>query len=217
MNVRFKKFMLVCLVAIALVPLFVCSCTGSKITFTAKFYFVCYKSQDDAHSASSVSSAVQSLGGAGYVIDSDGRYYIAFACYYDEDKAQSVCSSLKESGLECTVLAVETQSYDIADEEHSELYSGCLETLCQIADIMYNLANSLDEGSLSQLGARDIILSCMLPLRALCRQPLTETLKENITYILDEMAEAAEGFVYARDVRALQIALCDCVINAQFY
>lgn len=218
MNKKVKCFVLLCLAACVTIVFFACSCGGKRLTFNASFYFVCYKTQDDAHSASSVSSAVQSLGGAGYIISCEGKYYITFACYYQKEEAQSVCSSLKDSGLECTVLDIEVNGYDLSDgnaQSAEEIY-GCLNTLCQTAEIMYETANSLDKGRINQQSARELVAAAVLPLRALAKSSFSSPIRADLDYILSKADELSVGFVYARDVRALQIALCDCVINAQF-
>ena len=218
MNKKVKCLILLCLAACVTIVLFACSCGGKRLTFNASFYFVCYKSQDDAHSASSVSGAVQSLGGAGYVISYGGKYYLTFACYYEDREAQSVCSSLKKQGLDCEVLNIRIDGYPVSQNNSSAAneYYGCLDTLCQIAGVMYNTANALAEGLLSQQGAKGVISASSLALRSLYKNSALAPFKSDFNYILSEMEEAANGFVYARDVRALQVALCDCVINAQF-
>lgn len=194
------------------------ACGGERLPFCAKFCFVCYKTQDDAFSASSISSAVQSFGGAGYVISYGGKYYITFACYYGEEQAQSVCAALRDSGLDCEVLKVEVDGYDIS-EKNSGLareYCGYLSTLCQLADVLYNTANALDSGAVGQEAAKGIISDAKLSLQGLYKNPALSSFAEEMEYILSEFSEVCAGYVYARDVRALQIALCDSVINADF-
>ena len=85
----------------------------STIEFSARYFFVCYKSADDAYSASTISSTVQSYGGAGYIVRLGQNYYVTVSCYYSDEDARSVCSTLAEDGLSCTVVEAYIGGYDL--------------------------------------------------------------------------------------------------------
>ena len=72
---------------------------GQKLDFNAVFYYVCYDAPSDSFSASSMSSVVHSYGGAGYIVESDGKYYVTVSCYYTEKDALGVAKTLDHKGL----------------------------------------------------------------------------------------------------------------------
>ena len=55
------------IIVVAAVIAAIPSCKNT-LEFSARYFFVCYKSTDDAYSASTISSTVQSYGGAGYIV-----------------------------------------------------------------------------------------------------------------------------------------------------
>ena len=87
------------------------SCAGT-LDFPAVFYYVCYGSAKDSQSAASVSGVVHSYGGAGYIIENGGNYYVTVSCYYELSDAQEVADNLQSKGLKCSV--VEAKNFPAA-------------------------------------------------------------------------------------------------------
>ena len=85
----------------------------SRAVFSVRYHFVCYKSADDAHTAASVSSVVQSHGGAGYIVKTGDDYRVAAGCYYSAEDARKVCSALSDSGLACDAVEAGVDGYDL--------------------------------------------------------------------------------------------------------
>ena len=191
---------------------------GSRIDFSAQFYFVCYKSADDAHSASSISSTVQSYGGAGYIIKLGSNYHVAVACYYSREDVESVMLSLADDGLSCQVIEAYAGGYDIPRRLSGQKsnISGALATLSQLGSLFYETANGLDGGTLTNAAAVSVLGNARAVLNAAMSENEGNALYSEINYLLALVDDLDPAYVYAREVRALQIAVCDCLLNVNF-
>lgn len=191
---------------------------GSRVDFSVSYYFVCYKSADDAHSAASVSSTVQSYGGAGYIIKIETNYYVTVACYYSEEDAQSVCSSLGSQGLSCHVVEACTEGYDLSSDNSRDRSNilGALTALDQLGLIFYQTANSLDSGEISVSAAQSVIDDARSTLSGLSRSNSGNALYDEIEYLIALVDDISGSYIYAREIRALQVAVCDAILNVNF-
>lgn len=189
-----------------------------RLYYTAQFYFVYYRSPDDAASASSVSSTVQSYGGAGHVVGYGGKYYVTVACYYSRNDADDVCANLKKRGLDCSVLEAEVSGYDLPTaraRENAESYKGTLATLYSLSEISYNAANSLDTDGMSQDEIKGVISDVRTTLNGLLRRNSANCFTAELAYLVAECEDAAYGYVRSGDVRKIQIAIADCILNVK--
>lgn len=193
--------------------------SGSTIDFETTFYYVCYNSPSDVHSASSVSTLVKSYGGAGYVVKNGNDYYVTVSCYYKESDALSVCKTLKNKGMECFVqeTKVKKKSLKGSAKSQKKKYLGNLNTLLSLSVVCYDLANSLDNFTCNQSGAKAILSEVKNGLDALCRQNAANCFSSELSALQKEREDASEGYVFSCDVRRLQIAMCDCIVNVKLY
>lgn len=191
---------------------------GSTIEFSARYFFVCYKSADDAHYVDSISSIVQSYGGAGYIAKIGSEYYITVACYYEQEDAQGVQESLSQSGLNCRVIETYAGGYEIPAALRTEKNNimGALTALDQLGNIFYQMANGLDGGGLSQSAASSVIDDAYVMLGGLQSYSFGQNFADEIAYLRTLVGDVGGGNIYARDMRALQIAVCDCLLNLSF-
>lgn len=204
------------IVATALVCIFAFSCSSNVLTFKTTFYFVCYKTEDNAVSASSVSNAVSSYGGAGYILEYNGNFYVTVSCYYSGKDADSVSNSLKKKNLNCSVLKVETKEYPLnagCSESVSKLYKGNLETLQSLSSIAYNCANALDTGEYGQSQAKSAISGIATSLKGLLNSNKDNCFSPHLRRLIAVCEDASGGIIYSKDLRKLQIAIADTIIN----
>ena len=119
-----------------------------NIVLPSEYYFVCYKSGDDAQSVGIVNSTVQNYGGAGYTLYLYGEYVSAVACYYSVEDAEKVSAAFFDNGIECAVYGVQVDEYALALRYRDDAcrIEGALKTFCQLASIYYSLANAIDGG-----------------------------------------------------------------------
>lgn len=221
---RFKPTLFAVLLALifaaAAVAVFAVAKFNSKLDFSARFYFVCYGSFDGAVSAGSVSDAVESYGGAGYVVEDGGKFYVTYSCYYDEDDAKSVIGALAKKSVNCTLLICSRSDYPLTNfsaRRNAKLYEGNLAEFIALSKIAYGCANSLDGGDCTQSAAKSVLASIDQSLCALQDKNGENCFRGEISRIRARCFDAGEGYIYSRDLRALQIALCDSVLNIELY
>ncbi|MDE6504498.1 MAG: hypothetical protein K2L42_01350 [Clostridia bacterium] len=196
------------------------SCTGNVIRFKSAFYFVCYAVKDNAVSAGSVSDAVSSFGGAGYVLEYGNAYYITVSCYYTEQDAQTVCKGLKKRNLDCEVLAIEKDEYalqSIGAKSKTQLYTGNLNTLQSLSHMAYDCANALDTGEYSQNNAKAVVFSIENTINGLMKANADNCFSEHFRRLTKECEALKSGYIYSKDMRKLQIAVADTIINVNLY
>lgn len=214
--------MILVLGAVILTTVIICfsamSCSGGKLKFEKTFYFVYYRMSDNAVSASSLSDAVSSYGGAGYTFNHNKNYYVTFSCYYRDEEAQAVCSNLKKRDLECSVLKVEIKEYKLQNrnaKNNQKLYLGNLETMYSLSTLAYECANGLDTGDYSQAKAKLILSSIADTLNGLLKANENNCFTLNIKSLIDECERAGSGYLLSKNMRYVQIALTDKILHAE--
>ena len=199
----------------------ICSATFSlaKIDFKAEFYFVCFSVEDNSISADAISSSVINLGGAGYVLEYGGEYFVTVACYYSENDAAHVRQNLLRRGLQCSVLSVEKDGYILKSRTKSRknLYSGNLTTLQSLSKLCYDCANGLDTGEYNQASAKAILTDVEIGLKGLKNANIDNCFSSEIKRLLAECEAADNGYIYSKALRKLQIAIADTLININLY
>lgn len=222
-NVKVKlRLFAAAVAAVVIILIILClavpSCAG-KLGFETTFYYVCYDSPPDAQSASSISSVVHSYGGAGYIIENGGNYYVTVACYYENNDAQSVVATLGKKGLGCSVVKVTAGDYDLrgSAKRNAEKFRSNLETLLSLSRLCYDLANSLDGYSVSQPSAKSVLGDVGSGLCGLADINVANCFTKEIERLQAECSDASGGYVFSYDVRRLQIAICDCITNVKIY
>lgn len=209
--------------AVLLIAVVVIFCTlpfgTGKLGYKQTFFYVCYDSPSDAHSASSMSSVVHSYGGAGYIIENKGKYFVTVSCYYNENDALSVSNALNKKGLACSVLEVTAGDYELGGSavRNKEKYLGNLNTLTSLSRLCYDLANSLDGYSLNQSGAKSVLQDVKTGLDSLARSNTANCFSNEIESLRAECDDVSHGYVFSYDVRRLQIAIIDSVVNVKLY
>ena len=207
----------VAVTAVILVAAF--SCQSNKLKFETTFYFICYRTEDNVVSASSVSDAVSSYGGAGYILEHGDNYFVTVACYYREDDAKTVCESLKKRDLNCEVVKIDTDEYVVAGTStaNNKLYLGNLSTLQSLTSLAYGCANALDTGEYGQTQAKSVITDIQNTLKGLLTANPDNCFSGQIRRLIAECTDAGKGYVYSKDLRRLQIAIADTIINVKLY
>lgn len=193
---------------------------GAELVFKRDFYFVCYTIRDNAVSADAISDTVSSYGGAGYVLEYEGNYYVTVACYYTENEAKTVKNSLLRRGLNCSVLNVSTEKYPIKPNDlkkYKKLYEGNLNTLSSLSELCYGCANKLDTGELNQSSAKDVKENVKSGLNALKKANPANCFTGELERLIAECDADGEGYILSKDMRKLQIAIADCIINIDLY
>ena len=214
--------MILVLGAVILTTVIICfsavSCSGGKLKFEKTFYFVYYRVSDNAISASSLSDAASSYGGAGYVLNHNGNYYATFSCYYRDEEAKAVCSNLKKRDLECYVLKIEVKQFKLQNanaKKNQKLYLGNLDTMYSLSTLAYECANGLDTGEYTQQKAKNILSSISNTLNGLLKANENNCFTLDIKYLIGECEKAGSGYLLSKNMRYIQIALTDKILHAE--
>lgn len=201
--------------AFLLITVSLSNCSPS-LPFCVEYYFVYFREQDDAQSASSISSAVESYGGAGYVVEVNDKYYITVACYYTPSDAKKVCENLAERGLFCTTLAAKREKYKLTTakaRKNSQKYLKNLSNLQSLSKTLYSAANSLDNNTAGQDEVKAVLQFTHSTLKGLALENADNCFNSELNYLIAECKDASYGYIKSSSVRALQIAVVDCILN----
>lgn len=217
---KIKNYVIICAAAVfaALICIFAFSCRKGKIEVNFEYYFVVYRTADNSFSASSFSDAAASFGGAGYVLEYNDNYYITIACYYSESDAEKVCESLKKRDLDCSVQNITIDKKELKNSDarkNAELYRGNLETLNSLSAIAYECANGLDSGEYNQSKAKDLTANILSGLCELLKANEYNCFESGLDYLVAECENRRGGYIYSKDMRYLQIAILDVIINSE--
>ncbi len=220
---KFSPFS-IAVAAIVAVTIIICiaaaSCNGGKIHFKCSYYFVLYSMEDNSISAGSISSAVSDYGGAGYILEYDNVYYVTIACYYNKKDADKVCAELQNRAFGCRVLEIKRDEYRLqsaAARKYAKLYQGNLNTLHSLSKISYECANFLDTGEYGQEKARSVLKNIKIGLEGLISSNQNNCFTNELKRLKALTEDAANGYIYSKDLRKLQIAILDTVININLF
>lgn len=197
---------------------FAFSFSGKELNFSKTYYFVCYAIRDNSVSAGSISGAVSEYGGAGYILEYGDNFYVTVSCYYKETDAKTVCESLKKRDLNCSVLTVDAENYRLGGygrETEIQLFEGNLNTLHTLSSMAYNCANSLDIGEYGQNNAKGVINGILGGLNGLIKANSDNCFSKELRRLYAVCADMNEGYIYSKDMRKLQIAIADTIINVK--
>lgn len=226
MNLRGEKispfFISVALVLTVTVTvcIFSVSCSLGSLDYSAAYYFLSCYIKDNAISASILSDTVSSYGGAGYVLEYGGSYYVTVACYYTERDAETVCASLKRRQFDCSVIRAEREDFSLnsySAKANATLYKGNLNTLQSISMLAYECANGLDVGSYSQSAAKGVTADISNGLAGLKSANPQNCFTSELNRLVAECESASDGYIYSKNMRRLQIAVIDCILNIELY
>lgn len=194
------------------------SCSQSAY-ISATFYYVCYDSPTDSMSAASVSSVVHSYGGAGYIIENGGDYYVTVSCYYEEEDANAVVKNLAAKGLKCRVVAAKRENCALPPSAKGKAagYRGVFNTLFSLSQVCYDLANAMDGGERDGSAAKSVLSEVRMGLSGLLKANPDNCFSEELSALIAECDDASGGYVFSYDVRRLQIAICDCIVHVRLY
>ncbi len=167
---------------------------------------------DDSTSAAVVGE-VYSAGGAGYLYGDS----VIIACYYTKADARRVCSLLEGRGESVGILARSFEKLTLrgGDTEHKEEILGSIETAKSAARLLYDTANGLETGSLSQVSAKANVEGAADALEGVAASdPSLLDRWDCVLYdVIRNAREKSRGILFSKDVRFLQVSLCCAVLN----
>lgn len=188
---------------------------GEAVACDTTFYYVYYATPQTDSSSAAISDLVHSYGGAGYVATVDNKCFVVVSCYYVKDDADNVVGQLNERGVSCAVCSVKVPERTLyaSARRNAKKYEGNLKTLISASKACYDLANALDGLSVGQEEAKSILSEIKSVINGLSCANAGNCFEKELNYLLAECDDVAYGYVFSYNVRRLQVAVCDTVVN----
>lgn len=220
-----KHFCIILAVFTAIVCAFIgivwwCGRSYARVSLPQK-YWILVRDCEDSTAAAVVGSTYLS-GGAGYLIESGGKQCVVIACYYSETSAQSVRRTMEGKGIETRIEKRVPHDFTLNgnNSSYKERIISNAETVDTCAKILYDTANGLERTSVSQEEARAAVRGVVSSLHGLQEGNSGKCFSEwNTALLLAERRgiEIANGILFAKDLRYLQVQLCMNLTNAGDY
>ena len=179
------------------------------ISVSKTYYFLVRDCEDTT--ASAVAGQIYFSGGAGYIQEAGGKSAVVLSCYFTENDAQFVRSSMAEKGVEVAVRKLSAKDFSLSG-------SACAERSRLLSNA--ETANGLERTAVSQDEARAAVRGVYKALKGL-REGNAGGLYDRwnaALYQTERRArETAEGILFAKDLRYLQVQLCDFIVNFSDY
>lgn len=191
-----------------------------RVSLSQKYWFL-VRDCDESTSAAVIVNTYLS-GGAGYLIETDGKQTVAVACYYSELSAQSVQRTLESKGVETRVVKYAPDDFTLNGSSalHKNRIVSNAETADTCAKILYDTANGLERTEISQDEGRAALRGVVSSVKGLREENTAEcfTLWNTLLSGVERRGtETANGIIFAKDLRYLQILLCYAVSNMGEY
>lgn len=188
-----------------------------RISLEKEYYFLVRDCEDTT--AAAVAGQVYLSGGAGYLYDKSGENSVVLACYFRLTDAERVQSAMEEKGVETRVMSLSGSDFTLSGKtvRFGSAVKSSIETAETCARILYDTANGLERAELSQREARAALQGVVKSLRGLrigCDEEFFALWNRKLLEAERRGAELAEGILFAKDLRYLQVELCMDVLNA---
>ncbi len=188
----------------------------TTVSFGKTYYFVVRVCEDST--AAAVVGEVYSGGGAGLRTE-DG---VVVACYYLRSDAERVSASMEERGISTRLLEKRTEDVVLTGDE-AEM-AARVQANAELADVcakmLFDAANGLERGSLSQEGARAMTKGAANALHGL-RLGNAEAFFADWDRALEGFERECEvlssGILFAKDLRRLQADILSHLVNFSSY
>ncbi len=164
----------------------------------------------DSTSVEASTYEIQLNGGAGYLMEQDGREYVAISTYLTEIEAQTVQKNWKEDTKIFTVGSEKLYFKKQADKKNAKKIIGAFHTLEDIIEVLHLEINRLEKGATQE--------SCKRILQTLEKQfAFLENEYEGFFPKYSKICQTAikrlekmiNDTVFVKDLRYLQCELCE--------
>lgn len=134
---------------------------GSTVTIAARdYYFVQFGVFSNEKNANTCAETIIAKGGAGYIKQDDGKYYVFAMCYTDGNDAQTVVANLKAQGystlLKCfshNGMQLKLSGSNESIENIDSAYSSIVKATDEIEDIIYKF----DKGEIDRTELKNML------------------------------------------------------------
>lgn len=192
----------------------------ARVSLNKTYYFLVRDCEDTT--ASAVAGQIYLSGGAGYLIEADGISSVILSCYFKDTDCERVQSTLSEKGVETRLLKMSTKDFTLERDrtEFRGRVEANAETVETCARILYETANGLERTDISQDEARAAVKGVVTSLKGLRQGNEDEIFtlwNHELSAAERRGKELAEGILFAKDLRYLQIELCMTILSTDTY
>lgn len=187
----------------------------ARVEVKKTYYFLVRGCEEST--AAAVAGQVYVAGGAGYLWGD----CVILSCYFLQSDAERVRSVMRQQGIEAEIRAEKIDSVILngGKAEQAVRVGSNLEVADTCAHILYDCANGLERGSLSQTEAREGLRGVQKSLEGLRKGngTLSDAWDRELYRAERRAAELSEGILFSKDLRYLQISLILAVLSAGEY
>ena len=192
----------------------------ARIGGEREYYFLVRDCEDTT--AAAVAGQVYYAGGAGLRLERAGENCVVLACYFRITDAERVCGAMKEKGTDARILPLSGSDFVLEGQNAAQKsrVEGNLETAETCARILYDAANGLERGDLSQEEARAAVRGAAKALKGTCESNpagIFDRWNAQLTAEARRGTELADGILYAKDLRYLQAEILLSIVDADRY
>ncbi len=189
----------------------------ATVSGTRQYYLLARVCEDTT--ASAVAGEVYHAGGAGYETAIEGKSVIVLAGYPDLHSATRVQNTLSEMGTETELFPVACAPFSLIGNQakEAETISAHLRTLDSCINLLYDTANGLERGNLSQKEGKSALDGVRRALSGLQENSPSQRWKQALERYVRKSEELASGLVFSKDLRNLQVQLCLLNVRAKEY
>lgn len=112
---------------------------------TYNYYMVARGAYDNERDAVAHATVTRQAGGAGYIYNQNGKYYVALATYFTKKEAKSVCD--KNDGTE--IIEFKLKAGELYSGGYGKTYKTVVESCYDCAVALSDAANALDSHAMS--------------------------------------------------------------------
>lgn len=200
--------------------LFWCGKDYVRVQFPQEYWLLVRECDDTTASAIVGESYV--LGGAGNLVEVDGSRVVALSCYYSETSAESVRRNMESKGVATQIIELAPEDLELRgdDVQQQKRILANAETADACTRILFEAANGLERAEYSQKQAHaalDGVLASLKGLQEGNEDGIFALWNAELDTVRRRGEEAAQGILFARDLRYLQVKLCVAVAKAKNY
>lgn len=189
---------------------------AAKVTFGRTYYFLVR----DCGSATAGAVAGESYlaGGAGYLLEEES--VVVLACYYREEDAVQIAHTMSENGIETRVSERAFRPFRPEDGASRERIEANLKTADSCARLLYDAANGLELGEISQDEARAAVrgaADAIAGLKGDNGEALFGPWNAELSRRSRRLSEISEGILFPKDLRYVQVDLITMILQAKTY
>lgn len=201
-------------VAVFLVLVIYTGRAHAEVSLDIEYYFLVRSCEDSTSAA--VVGEVYAAGGAGY-LDGDS---VVLACYYTKADARRVCSLMEQKGEKVSIAFRELKSLELRgkDVSYGDRIEAAAKTAGSVARLLYDTANGLETGTLSQSSAKSNLKGAADALDGLISlngEGIFERWNRALYAVASDVRGKSGGILFAKDVRFLQVSLCYALLGME--